>query len=153
MQGGVLMSRIEHEVFFEQPVEDVFRYVGDPEVYPEWQEGFLEAEITSEGPLGVGSTYRAVHEFAGRRIDVENAVTEYEPNECFAFRSVSGNVKVSGDIRLQPTGGGTKLIACFEAQVGGLFRLAEPLAAQIIKRQQRADWEKLKTLMKSEADQ
>jgi hypothetical protein len=84
---------------------------------------------------------------------VVNEVTAYIPNERFAFKSISGNLEVTGDIMLQPAGGGTKLIACFEAQVGGLFRLAEPLAARFIKRQQQADWEKLKTLMKTEADE
>jgi uncharacterized membrane protein len=147
------MSVIEHEVFFERPVEEVFPYVGDPEAFPEWQDGFLESEITSEGPLGVGSIYRAVHDFAGRRIEVVNEVTAYIPNESFAFKSISGNLEVTGDITLQPTGGGTKLMARFEAQVGGLFRLAEPLAARIIKRQQQADWEKLKILMKTGSDE
>jgi uncharacterized membrane protein len=147
------MSVIEHEVYFEQPVEEVFPYVGDPEAFPEWQDGFLESEITSEGPLGVGSIYQAVHDFAGRRIEVVNEVTAYIPNESFAFKSISGNLEVTGDITLQPTGGGTKLMARFEAQIGGLFRLAEPLAARIIKRQQQADWERLKILMKTGPDE
>ncbi|MGD2155582.1 MAG: SRPBCC family protein [Anaerolineales bacterium] len=147
------MSVIEHEVFFEQPVEEVFSYVGDPEAFPEWQDGFLESEITSEGPQGMGTIYRVVHDFAGRRIEVVNEVTAYIPNERFAFKSISGNLEITGDITLQPTGGGTKLIARFEAQVGGLFRLAEPLATRIIKRQQQADWEKLKILMKTGSDE
>jgi len=147
------MSVIEHEVFFKQPVEEVFPYVGDPEAYPDWQDGFPESEFISDGPLGVGSIYRAVHIIAGRRVEVDNEVIAYEPNERFAFKSISGNLEVTGDLRLQPTGGGTKLIARFEAQVGGLFRLAEPLAARIIKRQQQADWEKLKILMKTGSDE
>lgn len=143
------MTRIEHEVFFEWPVEEVFPYVGDPEAYPDWQDGFLESKITSQGPLGVGSTYRAIHVIAGRRVEVDNEVIAYKLNERFAFKSISGNLEVTGDIWLQPTGEGSKLTACFEAQFGGLFRLAEPLAARIIKRQQQADFEELKTQMKT----
>jgi uncharacterized membrane protein len=146
------MSRIEHEVFFEQPVEDVFPHVGDPEAYPAWQDGFLESEIITEGSLGVGSIYRAVHEIGGRRIEVDNEVTAYEPNERFAFRSISGNLAVSGDVRLEPAGGGTKLTAHFEAQFGGLFRLAEPLAVRVIKRQQQTDFEELKARLNSGAE-
>jgi uncharacterized protein YndB with AHSA1/START domain len=147
------MSRVEHEIFFEQPVEEVFPHVGNPEAYPHWQDGFLQAEITSEGPLGVGTTYRAVHEIAGRRIEVDNEVTAYEPDERFAFRTISGNLDISGDIRLRPNGTGTILTACFDAQIGGFFRFAEPLAVRIIKRQQQADFEELKRQLKSRADE
>jgi uncharacterized membrane protein len=141
------MSRIEHNVVFEQPVEMVFAYLANPEAYPQWQDGYLEAQITSEGPIGVGTTFRAVHEMAGRRVEVDNEVTAYEQNKTFAFRSISGNLANSGAITLQPAGEGTQAYLAFEAQFGGFFRLAEPLAARLIKRQQQADLEGLKKLL------
>jgi hypothetical protein len=95
----------------------------------------------------VGTNFRAVHEMAGRRIEVVNEVSAYEPNKMFAFRSISGNMKTSGVITLQPAGGGTRAHLTFQAQFGSLFRLAEPLAAQLIKRQQQADLEELKKLL------
>ncbi len=145
------MSRIEHDVIFDQAVEVVFPYMANPEVYPQWQKGFLEAKITSEGPIGVGTIYLAVHEMAGRRIEVENEVTAYEPNKKFVFRSISGNLATSGEITLQPVEEGTRAQLIFEAQFGGLFRLAEPLAARFIKRQQQADLEELRKLMEARA--
>jgi uncharacterized protein YndB with AHSA1/START domain len=141
------MSRIEHNVIFKQTVEVVFPYVANPEVYPQWQSGFLEAKITSEGHIGVGTTFRVVHEMAGRRIEVHNEVTAFQPNKMFAFRSISGNLATAGVITLQPDGEGTRAQFVFEAQFGGFFRLAEPLAARLIKRQQQADLEDLKKLL------
>ena len=147
VRSGEVMSRIEHDVIIEHPVEVVFPYVANPEVYPQWQSGFLEAKITSEGPIGVGTTFRAVHEMAGRRIEVDNEVTAFQPNKIFAFRSTSGNLATVGLITLQPAGEGTRARLAFEAQFGGFFRLAEPLAARLIKRQQQADIEELKKLL------
>lgn len=145
------MSRILHDVVFDQPVEVVFPYMANPEVYPQWQNGFLEAKITSEGPFGVGTIFRAVHEMAGRRIEVDNEVTAYEPNKKFVFRSISGNMATSGEITLTPVEEGTRAQLVFEAQFGGFFRLAEPLAARFIKRQQQADLEELRKLMDARA--
>ena len=146
------MSRIEHNVEFKQPVEVVFSYMANPEVYPQWQKGFLEAKITSEGPIDVGTIFRAVHEMAGRRIEVDNEITAYEPNKKFVFRSISGNLATAGKITLQPVEGGTRAQLVFEAQFGGFFRLAEPLAARFIKRQQQADLENLRNLMEASAE-
>jgi uncharacterized membrane protein len=141
------MSRMEHDVVFEQPVEVVFAYLADPEFYPQWQSGYLEAQVTSERPIGVGTTFRAVYELAGRRIEVQHKVTAYIPERKFAFKSISDNMEISGDIRLQPFKGSTRAKLVFEAQLGGFFRLAEPLAARLIKQQQRADLEELKKLL------
>lgn len=141
------MSRIEHNVFFEQPAEVVFPYLATPEAYPRWQNGFLKADITSAGPIGVGTTFRAVHKMAGRRIEVDNEITAYEPGKLFAFRSVSGNLATSSLITLQAAGKGTRAHLAFEAPFGGFFRLAEPLAIWLVKQQQQSDLEKLKKLL------
>jgi uncharacterized membrane protein len=143
------MSLIEHDVTFDYPAEELFRYMGDPETYPVWQAGFLEAEVVSDGPLGVGAIYNAVHEVAGRRVTVTNEITTYVPNKAFSFKSISGNLAISGDVNLQTVNGGTHARLVFEAQFGGLFRLAEPLAVRLIKRQQQEDLENLKGLLKS----
>jgi len=143
----IVMSRIEHEVVFDQSVEVVFAYLANPEAYPQWQSNYVEAQITSEGSIGVGTTFRAVHEMAGRRIEVQNEVTAYMPEREFAFKSTSGNMVISGDVRVQPFKSGTKARLVFEAQLGGFFRLPEPLAARLIKRQQQANLEELKKLL------
>ena len=146
------MSLIEHDITFKQPVEVVFSYMANPEEYPQWQKGFLEAKITSEGPIGVGSIFRAVHDMAGRRIEVDKEITAYEPNTRFVFRSISGNLATSGKITFQPVDEGTRAQLVFEAQFGGFFRLAEPLAARFIKRQQQADFEELRKLMDARSE-
>jgi uncharacterized protein YndB with AHSA1/START domain len=141
------MSRMEHNVDFEQSVEVVFAYLANPEAYPQWQSGYLEAQITSEGPIGVGTRFRAVNELAGRRIEVQNEVTAYVPDRKFAFKSISGNLEVRSDVRLQSFRGGTKANLVFEAQLGSFLRLPEPLAAWLIRQRQQADLEELKKLL------
>ncbi len=141
------MALIEHDVLYEYSAEELFRYMADPETYPLWQAGFLEAEVTSTGPLASGSIYKAVHEIAGRRIEVVNEVTSYVRNKEFSFKSISGNLETTGDIVLQPVEGGTQVKLVFNARFGSFFRLAEPLVSRFIKRQQQEDLENLKRLL------
>ena len=47
--------------------------------------------MISAGPIGVGSTYRAVGKGFGRPAVRENEVTEFEPNRRWAVRSRTGS--------------------------------------------------------------
>jgi uncharacterized protein YndB with AHSA1/START domain len=71
--------RIETIVQIDRPAEEVFAYISNFENNPKWQSGQIEARITSEGPLRVGSTYDQVAKFLGRRIVSTFEVVEYEP--------------------------------------------------------------------------
>jgi uncharacterized membrane protein len=51
------MTRVATSVVINRPPEEVFEFVSNFENNPRWQSGMHEARITSEGPLGVGTTY------------------------------------------------------------------------------------------------
>jgi hypothetical protein len=61
--------REEHSVVIECPIEEVFAFTADPNNDALWESTTLEAERTSEGPLGVGTTFRNTTKFLGRRFD------------------------------------------------------------------------------------
>ena len=48
----------EHTVVIDRPIEEVFAFVTDPDNVSLWQSTSLETEQTSEGPVGVGTTFR-----------------------------------------------------------------------------------------------
>ena len=49
----------------------------------------MESVITSEGPLGVGTTFTDVAKFLGRRIESVWEITEYDPNRKVSLKSIS----------------------------------------------------------------
>ena len=57
------MFKLEVSEVINRPVEEVFAYISNPENDSLWQSDTAETEITSEGPIGVGTTYRDVTEF------------------------------------------------------------------------------------------
>ena len=141
--------REELSVVIERPVEEVFAFATDPENEPLWQSTSLETEQTSGGPVGVGATFRNTSKFLGRRIETTYEVTENEPPRRQCLRVTSGPIPGSGCYLLEPAEGGTRFTQRFEAEIGGFFRLAEPLVGRAIRRQMEADMATLKDLLEA----
>ena len=81
------MARIELNVVINRPVEEVYAYMSNPENNSQWQSHCLGSVITSEGPIGVGTTFTYEIKFLGRRIKSIWEITEYDPNRKAACRS------------------------------------------------------------------
>ncbi|MFQ5858009.1 MAG: SRPBCC family protein [Anaerolineae bacterium] len=145
------MARIEGSVVINRPVEEVFAFVTNPENERLWRSILLEWEQTSDGPMGVGTTIREVEQFLGRRIEETYEVTEYEPNRKFALKSISGPTPNKVSQTLESVQGGTKHTLLIEAELGGFFKLAEPIVARMIKKQVEAQLEILKGLLEAGA--
>ena len=142
--------RQEHSVVINRPVEEVFAFVTDPNNDPLWQSTSLETEQISEGPVDVGATFRNISKFLGRRIESTYEVTENEPPHRQCVRITSGPIPGSGCYLFESAdGGSTRFTQTFEAEVGGFFKLAEPLVGRAIRRQMEADMATLKDLLES----
>jgi carbon monoxide dehydrogenase subunit G len=140
----------EHAVVIDRPIEEVFAFVTDPTNDSLWQAWTLETEQTSEGPIEVGSTLRSTAKMLGRRIEVTMEVTENDPPHRQCVRITSGPIPASGCYQLEPADdGSTRFTQTFKGEVGGFFRMAEPLVGRVISRQTEADMATLKDLLES----
>jgi uncharacterized protein YndB with AHSA1/START domain len=145
-----MTAREEHSVVIDRPIEEVFAYLTDANNDSLWQATTLETEQTSEGPVGVGTIYRSVSKFLGRRIETTVEVTEHEPPRKQCVRATSGPMLAAGCSLLEPAdGASTRFTQTLEAEVGGFFRLAEPLVARAFRRQMQADMATLKDLLEA----
>ena len=145
------MARAEVSTTIKRPVEDVFAVVSNPESSPKWSAGSLESTKTSAGPIGVGTTARAVSKLLGRRIETEMEMIEFEPNRMFTTRSTSGPFPIQATVTFEDVNGSTRVNATIEAEPGGFFKVAEPLIVSIAKRQFQSDFDNLKDLMEANA--
>ena len=140
----------EHSVVIDRPIEGVFAFAADPNNDALWQSAILETEQTSVGSVGVGTTFRNTTKFLGRRFDTSYELTEDEPPHRQCYRVTSG--PIPGDVCyfFGPTDdGSTRFTQNFAAEVGGFFRLAEPLVGRAIRRQIEADMATLKDLLEA----
>jgi uncharacterized protein YndB with AHSA1/START domain len=131
-----------------RPPGAVFAYLTDPAKLPEWQ-GTAEVEQLTEGPVREGTRFREIHERMGRRIESVTEVSAYEPDRRFDVRIVEGPVPVDGRWDLEPAGAGTRLSFTATGRARGPMRLLEPLLGRAIRRQMRADHERLRQALES----
>jgi uncharacterized protein YndB with AHSA1/START domain len=145
------MARIEASVVIDRPVEEVFEFATDPGKMSLWQTGVSEAEQTSEGPMGVGTTMRGVGHFLGRRIESTSEITHYELNKRIDTKMVSGPMKLEESDIFEPVGDGTRVTFVLEGDSGGFFKLAEPLVIRMTQREYEKSLANLKDILEAQA--
>jgi hypothetical protein len=130
-------------------MEEVFAFLADLENDVKWRREWIDAEKTSEGPLGVGTTFRLDAKFFGRLVEVEYEVTEYEPNRRTAYKTLSGPLSLTFWRTFENVDGGTQVTIRYEAEVNGLLKLAAPLIVMMGKRPLARELPELKEMMES----
>jgi carbon monoxide dehydrogenase subunit G len=111
------------EATISRSMEDVFDYVSDPRNEPSWLPGAKTVEKTSEGPIGLGSTFVGDYDRAGR---VELELVEFEWPRRVTFRVHSKIVDFDDAVELSGAGSGTRLRARMTASPRGPMRLVSP---------------------------
>ena len=145
------MIKIENSTIINRPVDEVFEFLANSENNPQWQSGTQEVKKTSEGPIGVGTTYLSVSKLLGRRLESIVEYTAYEPNKRVAGKATSGPIPFQFETTFEPAAeGGTKVTSGGEGDAGGFFKLAEPLVARMLKRQFETDSANLKDLLEAQ---
>ena len=138
MEGNITIGR---------PVEEVFAYVTDIGNFAKWNEQAGQSEQTSEGPVGVGTTYRGSYELMGRSMEWTSEITEYEPNRRMAQKIDMGPAVMAMSWLVEPVGDGTKFTMISEGEMGGLAKLAGPLMDRTMKKQMEGNLARLKALL------
>jgi hypothetical protein len=144
------MFVVEESIVIGRAANDVFAQVSDQTNAPRWQRGLAEVRRTTAGPIGVGTRHSVVRTFIGRRLELTNEYTQYEPGRLVEF-AFEGSMPGVASYVVQPADGElTNLVARIEVRPSGLARLAEPLMAAAMRRDVVANLASLKTLLEAE---
>ena len=145
------MVKVKTSVVINRPVEEVFKFADDPNNDAQWQTGLIESKQTSEGDVGVGTTFLSVNQFLGKRLESTLEITEYEPNRRVSIKSTSGPIPITGTTTFEEVEEGTKVTFEAEGDVSGLFKLAEPIVARTAQRQFEGNFLTLKDVLEAGA--
>jgi len=143
------MFKFEKSIYISRPQREVFDFVTNLANDPKWQSSIECAEQTSEGPIGVGSTWRYVTQFLGRKVETEIVVTSYDPPSQASVKAASGPVPFENTYKFESKENGTQLSVIGEAEIGGFFRLAEGLVGTQVEKQIETDANALKLLLEA----
>jgi uncharacterized membrane protein len=131
-------------------VDDVFEVLTHIENNPRWSSMVIDAEQTSPGRPGVGTTGTTTGKFLGMTMLSELVITEFVPGAMFAYRSTAGPVTRWGRVTFEDVGG-TKVTITVGGDQKGFFKVTDPILVRVGKRQLKADLATLKELMESGA--
>lgn len=145
------MARIEINLVINRPIEEVFAFVSNSENLPRWRTTSLEVKKTSDGPIGMGSTFKGRFTFLGRQFDSNVVVTAHELNRVFESKIAEGPFPLATRYTLEPVENGTQVAFVVEGAPGGFFKLAEPLVVSMAKRAYETDLQNLKEMLEAQA--
>ncbi len=129
------------------PPEEVFAYLSEMENNPKWQSGMVSARWTSDGPIGVGSTYDQVATFLRRKIDSTFEVEAYQPDRMIRASSTASSFPITFTRMVEPTESGTKVTAIITGDASGFFKLAEPILRMMVQRSVDGDYRNLRKVL------
>ena len=143
------MFKFEKSIVINRPQQEVFDFVTDLSNDSKWQSNIESVERVSDGPIGVGSTWRYVTKLLGRKNETEIQMTSYDPPNQASVKAISGPIPFENTHKFESNGNGTKFSIMGQAEIGGFFKMAEGLAVKQIEKQMEADAAALKKLLEA----
>lgn len=118
--------RIERTVETDATPEAVFAYLSDFTTTTEWDPGTVVTERIS-GDGGVGTRYRNVSEFRGRKTELEYRAVTLEAPSLIVLQGSNKTVDATDRMEIAPrAGGGTRVTYSADFAFKGLAKLATP---------------------------
>ena len=147
------MVKITDSTIIDRPVEEVWRFVSDPNNTPKWYQGTLEVRQGSERPTAVGTTFEAVIQFRGRSLVAGTRCIVLNPHKEVMWKFTSGLMKRSTDSwRMEPIDEkSTRLTRVFDMRVSGFWRLIQPIITRGTKRAHEAEIHNVKRILEGES--
>lgn len=132
-----------------RPLKQVFGFVSTPENDFQWQYGTLGSAQLSEGTIGIGTLFRTIGHFMGRRIESTYEVTEFEPYKKYGFKSVSGPVQSHTLFTFEVLAGSTKVNITTDSSAGDLFQTSDGIVEKKARKQYKENLALLKHILES----
>ena len=144
------MTRIEESVEIKRPINKVFAYTTDAKSWTKWQSTFPEAEQTSQGPVGVGTTFKGKIHMMGLTMKWTAKAIEYEPNKKFGKNIKCGSITNEQHNTYEPIAGGTRFTIVYNMKVGGLMKLISPMIVSSTRKALKQALSNLKNVLEAQ---
>ena len=139
---------VQTETVIRRPVAEVAAYTGDPSHAPEWYANISSIEWRTPPPVAVGSRMDFVASFQGRRLAYTYEVSDLVPGERLVMRTAQGPFPMETTYTWQSLDPGTtRMTLRNRGRPSGFSTLVAPFMALAVRRANRADLARLRTLL------
>ena len=137
----------EIEIF--RPLEKVAEYSRHPDNAPQWYVNIRSAEWKSPKPLAVGSRIAFIAHFLGRKLAYTYEVKEMSPGK-FVMRTAQGPFPMETTYAWERIGEtSTRMTLRNRGNPSGFSRWFSPLMSAMMRRANRKDLRRLKSILES----
>jgi hypothetical protein len=143
------MTHVDGQIMIHRPVDEVFDFVADERNKPRYNPQMRQAEQTSAGPIGVGTTFRAESTSRGRPVMMTIAFTEYQRPRRLTSATHLSTMDIQGTLTFDPVPEGTRMQWSWNLKPRGMLKLMTPVIALIGRRQERTIWTGLKRYLEA----
>jgi hypothetical protein len=139
---------ISTEIVIKRPRSTVALYAADPDNATAWYKNIRAVEWKSPKPLALGSQLAFVAQFLGRRLEYTYEVLEFVPGERFVMSTAEGPFPMETTYAWEDADpGATRMTLRNRGQPSGFSNLAAPLMAAAMRRENRKDLARLKSIL------
>jgi uncharacterized protein YndB with AHSA1/START domain len=144
---------VRTEITIGMPVGTVAAYAADPAHAPRWYGNIDSVEWKTEPPLQVGSRVAFVARFLGRKLAYTYEVTDFVPGERLVMRTAEGPFPMETTYTWSAVGAtATRMTLRNRGEPAGFSSVAAPVMARAMRRANRADLAKLRSLLETTAE-
>jgi len=147
------MVDVQTEIEIQRPRTEVVAYVSEPDNATSWYQNIKSVQWKTSRPLAVGSQIAFVANFLGRQLAYTYEVKEIVPDERFVQSTSDGPFPMETTYTWADTpSGGTRMTLRNRGEPSGFSKFAAPMMATAMRRANRKDLARLKTILEGSAD-
>lgn len=144
------MVAVKGEVMIARQPQEVFDFVANAENEPRYNPHMRVAKKVTDGPIGVGTSFRQEIMGGRRVIPMTTEFTEFDrPGRIAEVSTWTGGTS-SGELTFEAVNGSTLMRWSWDVQAHGPLRFLGPVVASLGRRQERRIWSGLKHLLEAE---
>jgi uncharacterized protein YndB with AHSA1/START domain len=141
---------VDTEIEIDRPRAEVAAYASDPDNATSWYENIESVEWETGPPYRVGSRTVFVARFLGRRLAYTYEARELVPGEKLVMSTEQGPFPMETTYTWEDTAsGGTRMTLRNRGEPSGFASVAAPIMARAIRRANRKDLARLKSLLEA----
>jgi uncharacterized membrane protein len=141
---------VQTEIVINRPADSVAAYAADPGNAPAWYANIISARWETEPPVRTGSRIAFTARFLGRRLAYTYEITEFIPGARLVMRTAQGPFPMETTYGWQAKdAGSTRMTLRNRGEPTGFARLAVPFMTAAIRRANRKDLRKIRSILES----